>query len=83
MRRFKIILLLILLSACHRPVTQNVQDQGEEFELNFGEITRVGPDKTLVVFLDVLEDSRCPINVTCVWAGNGKFKFELMIVKLI
>ncbi|MDR9365717.1 MAG: hypothetical protein RI575_10295 [Balneolaceae bacterium] len=77
MRRFKIIVLLILLSAYRSPVTQNVQDYGEEFELNFGEMTKVGPDKTLVEFLDVSEDSRCPINGTCVWAGNGKVQIRI------
>ena len=25
----------------------------------------------------VVKDSRCPINVTCVWAGNGKVELEI------
>jgi hypothetical protein len=66
LRRFKIIGMLILLSACHSPVSQNVQDDGEGFELNFGEMSRVGGNKTLVKFVDVPEDSRCPINISCV-----------------
>lgn len=77
MIRFKMYVLLILLSACDSPVTQNVHDYGEELDLNIGEMKKVGSDKTLVEFLDVLEDSRCPLNVTCVWAGNGKVQIRI------
>lgn len=28
-------------------------------------------------FKDVISDSRCPINVTCIWAGEAKVRVEL------
>ena len=34
----------------------------------FGQVARVGPLQ--VIPLKVLEDSRCPINARCVWAGR-------------
>ncbi|MEQ1922196.1 MAG: hypothetical protein ABL952_06780 [Pyrinomonadaceae bacterium] len=33
--------------------------------------------KITVKVIEVLEDSRCPVNVTCVWAGNAKIKISL------
>lgn len=29
-------------------------------------------EETYITFSEVLEDSRCPSNVTCVWAGQAK-----------
>lgn len=29
-------------------------------------------ENTLVTFLKVIEDSRCPSDVTCIWAGQAK-----------
>lgn len=28
-------------------------------------------------FLEVIDDSRCPVGTTCVWAGNAKVKLTL------
>ncbi|RFN59069.1 hypothetical protein [Marixanthomonas ophiurae] len=30
-----------------------------------------------ITFLEVLEDSRCPINVTCIWEGRVKVKVKV------
>ncbi len=30
-----------------------------------------------VKFIEVLEDSRCPTDVNCIWAGNAKIKIEV------
>ncbi|MCK9425510.1 MAG: hypothetical protein M0Q21_05675 [Ignavibacteriaceae bacterium] len=44
---------------------------GEEFFLSLNkEITIIGEDLT-IKFLSIHEDSRCPINVVCVWEGNA------------
>ena len=40
----------------------NVQLEGTVLRLNFGR---------------VLEDSRCPVDVTCVWAGNAKVEIGI------
>jgi hypothetical protein len=31
-----------------------------------------------VHFIEVSEDSRCPVGTTCVWAGNAKVKLTLL-----
>ena len=33
--------------------------------------------KIKVKFIELIEDSRCPTDVRCVWAGNGKIKLRL------
>lgn len=44
---------------------------------------RVGEQKTSTLgkikvnFVEVLDDSRCPVGATCVWAGNAKVKITL------
>ncbi|HEX9886089.1 MAG TPA: hypothetical protein VGA70_06355 [Longimicrobiales bacterium] len=40
-------------------------------ELRFGETLAVEGTVLRISFTDVLGDSRCPSDVTCVWAGNA------------
>ena len=45
---------------------------------------RVGEQKTVagrlkIHFQEVIDDSRCPIGTTCVWAGNAKVKLTLSV----
>lgn len=44
---------------------------GEAFDLSVGERARVGDDGLVIGFRGVREDSRCPIDVECVWTGDG------------
>ena len=64
-------------AACQSSLTNELYDYGDEFDLKIGEEIRVGSDRVEVEFVDVLEDSRCPSNVTCVWAGIGKVEIRL------
>ena len=34
-------------------------------------------DKFKIKFISVMEDSRCPADVKCVWAGNAKIKIQV------
>ena len=43
-----------------------------EIVLEYGEDIRLEGSVLRLSFGDVLEDSRCPVDVTCVWEGNGK-----------
>ncbi len=38
--------------------------------LAFNRIASVDGEKILIEFANVTEDSRCPVNVTCVWEGQ-------------
>ena len=51
---------------------------GKEFSLGIGQTASIEGEKLVIKFKAVLEDSRCPVNVVCVWAGNGKVEFEIL-----
>lgn len=44
---------------------------GEPFDLKVGETVNVGDDGVTVEFVELIEDSRCPSDVTCVWSGRA------------
>jgi hypothetical protein len=50
---------------------------GKEFKLKVGEVARVSEAGIKVSLERVVEDSRCPTGVQCVWAGNGKVSVKL------
>ena len=50
----------------------------KEFSLGIGQTVNIEGEKLVIKFKAVLEDSRCPVNVVCVWAGNGKVDFEIL-----
>jgi hypothetical protein len=42
-----------------------------------GETAAVGGTGVTIAFLRVTEESRCPLNVVCVWEGNGQVALTL------
>ena len=50
---------------------------GREFKLTAGQQVTVKGTKLRIRFLAVENDSRCPSDVTCVWAGNAAVQFQL------
>jgi hypothetical protein len=44
---------------------------GEEFSLSLGEKVFIESENLLIRFDEVVEDSRCPRGVECVWAGEA------------
>lgn len=71
------VLLVLLLAACgggedaggnSHPMNASL---GREYVLGFGETLHVEGGLSLE-FTTLAEDSRCPTNVTCVWAGNAR-----------
>lgn len=82
---YKITALIILLSlcSCFDFLTNSNDDDkkpdkpaSNEFSLKIGE-TQTLPNGAIIKFTDVLEDSRCPVDVDCVWEGN--FKIQLYV----
>lgn len=43
---------------------------GQEYLVGYGESIRVG--SLTLEFTTLADDSRCPLNATCVWAGNAR-----------
>jgi hypothetical protein len=53
----------------------------QEFQLRRGQEVTIQGTNLKIKFVSVLEDSRCPEDVDCVWQGNGKVKLELKEAK--
>ena len=58
------------LACAEGPSTPADVPLGSEFTLAPGETALVGDDGLLVTFESVTEDSRCPMDAICVWAGS-------------
>jgi hypothetical protein len=50
---------------------------GQEFDLKINQEAAIEGEGLAVVFESVIEDGRCPEEVTCVWSGNAKIKVRL------
>ena len=50
---------------------------GQEFDLRVGERAVFRKTNLTVKFDAVKEDSRCPSDVTCVWAGNARVELQV------
>lgn len=74
--RLLILVPVLLLPACNGegddgPVTlPDRVDLGREFEIGYGKTVLV--DDVAIEFTAVVEESRCPIDAICVWAGNAR-----------
>lgn len=72
MRIFAVILFIISIMSCSNPV-------GPRHEFVLGDTVSIKMKETVylqnsgisIKFDDVLEDSRCPIDVMCFWEGNA------------
>ena len=49
---------------------------GREFKLRAGRSVTLGKEGLRLRFASVASDSRCPVNVNCVWAGNAEVLVE-------
>ncbi|MDX1585706.1 MAG: hypothetical protein R3222_03140 [Balneolaceae bacterium] len=72
MYKLAFIILLFAVSSCQNITSSYDFDLGEEFELRFGQQASLDNGELKITFKEVLEDSRCPEGVTCVWAGNAQ-----------
>jgi hypothetical protein len=55
---------------------------GQEFELKINQDAAIEGEGLSVVFESVVEDSRCPEGVDCVWSGNAKVRIRSSKQKL-
>ncbi len=50
-----------------------------QMQLRVGQQKSMANGKVRVKFISVMEDSRCPADVDCVWAGNAKVKIQVWV----
>lgn len=65
------------LMVCLLSVFGNAQAKPEENSVKINASTFFKRSKITVRFIDVVEDSRCPPDAACIWAGNAKIKLEV------
>ena len=68
-------LLALLLTACTPSLT--AVPAGSEFELSPGATVKLAGTDVELTMVDVANDSRCPIDVVCITAGDADVRFRL------
>jgi len=90
MKKLLFIFIAILIAGCALPSDSNGAVKNEltlrygESKSLLGEDVRRAPGEDIhVTFEKVLEDSRCPVGVTCVWEGNAKIRLSLLELDIL
>jgi hypothetical protein len=72
-----VLLPALILGSCGGDGGEGAEDRalpasvlGHEYLIGFGETIRVG--SLALEFTTLAEESRCPLNATCVWGGNAR-----------
>ncbi|MFC2039159.1 hypothetical protein ACFLUG_05265 [Chloroflexota bacterium] len=65
-----LIIAVLVLAGCS--TDEDSVKPGEEFSLGIGERAAIAGENLEIEFLEVIEDSRCPKDVTCVWEGRAR-----------
>jgi len=61
------------IASANRPETF----KAETFALRYGNQKTIARGELRIRFVTVMEDSRCPVGVNCVWAGNAKIQVRV------
>ena len=69
--------LLMASPGCAAVETSVSAEPGASFTLAPGQTAAVKGTDTRITFKQVREDSRCPVDVTCVWAGDAKIEIVI------
>lgn len=69
--------MLAVVSACATVESAVVADPGVAFSLPVGKTATVNGTSVRITFNRVTDDSRCPVDVQCVWAGDAKIELTI------
>ena len=73
-----VVLSVLLLAACSSSNKPSVTvGLGETFTIGVGKTAQITGEDLLVTFDEVIGDSRCAENVTCVWEGVAASKLTI------
>jgi hypothetical protein len=76
MTRIVVLIAAIAAAGCFSSPSSPDAVAGRPFELKPGAVS-VLPDGTRLTFKEVQADSRCPMDVMCVWAGDATVAITL------
>src|SRR5262245_55411891 len=82
--RFLTLCSFLLVASCRKDtsdpaISPNVVHADQAFTIAAGETVVVDGENLSIRFVRVTEDSRCPVDVQCVWAGNGQVEISTRI----
>ena len=60
-----------------KPAPPQTVRLGRSFNLRVGRQVTLKRERLRIRFVKVSEDSRCPVNVQCIWAGNAAVRLEV------
>ena len=69
--------LVLILVAIFAMTTITSAQKPEKLTLGYGKQKTAGNTGLTVKFVSVVEDSRCPVGVDCIWAGNAKITVKV------
>ena len=73
----RLALTCFLLLGLHVAAQAQTASVGSEFQLRAGQVVTLEGGRLSVRFVRVASDSRCPVDVSCVWAGNAEVLLEV------
>ncbi len=71
-------LLFIIICGFIAAAAAMKTDAGQMVKLRINQQKTIRASNLTIKFISVVEDSRCPVGVNCIWAGNGKVKIKVM-----
>jgi hypothetical protein len=80
--RYIILFVLLLVALAITPAGCGSKvdieaELGQQFSLYFGETAEIKGEKLEITFVEILEDSRCASDVTCIWEGRVRCRLEV------
>jgi hypothetical protein len=72
-------ILIVILPCCARSANEINPALGEKFTLSIGQSASIKGEDIKVRFIEVVGDSRCPQDVTCIWAGEVTSLIEISL----
>ena len=73
----QLVLTCVLLLVCQVVAEAQAASVGSEFKIKAGRVVTLDGGRLRVRFVRVTSDSRCPVDVDCVWAGNAEVLLEV------
>jgi hypothetical protein len=67
----------IIFYMLQQPTEDNFVEIDTEFSLHIGESVIIKGHEIELKFVDVLEDSRCPSDVQCIWEGTVSLRINI------
>ena len=71
-----ILILFLAIILGSSPSTQAQTNRQVKIQIN--QTKRIFRNNLTVKFVSLVEDSRCPVDANCVWAGNAKIQIKVI-----